>query len=393
MSIIKKSIFLSILFFSASAYAVVDNQAQTVQLKTSCTMNEVAIDNCFETTAALRNWMRDTRHPNVSAPLEVEMGPGKFGRLGMVCDPTNGYTGHVSFNGAGPDQSSFVFSAGGSPPYGVLTIKNCTALAFNDLKVSSGTSGFAYGYIQWQGGGTSRWSNVDVVVSARGWEESSCAATKGEHYWFGSRYTTHVVAGIGKGYTATCDDSWFYGSEITFTTAKLGQYGLDSASGAFYTLAAANGAEIHVYGSAIRALSPASGTTTGTMTAVTSTGDSKVHLHGTGIDVVAKDNKNAIALSASSGGVIHANQSSYFMTAAVGTVTRIANNDGIVRAPYLWETDVLTLGNAFSSQDGSDQTTEVVCESSICMPHTMVYTSQSTANRPWYDTVTNACRQ
>lgn len=385
ISILKKSVFLYILFFSVSANATVDNQAQTVQLKTSCTVNGAVVDNCFETTHTLRNWMRDTRHPNASSPLEVKMGPGKFGRLGMTCDPANGYTGHVSFNGAGPDQSSFVFGASGNPPFGVLTIKNCTGMGFNNLKVSSGNAGFAYGYIEWQGGGTSRWNNVDVIVSARGWEESDCAVTKGQHYWFGSRYTTHVVVGIGKGYRATCDDSWFYGSEITFTTERLGTFGGNNSNGEFTTLSAANGTEIHVYGSAIRALSPFSASTTGTMTAVVSSGGSKVHLHGTGIDVVVMDNKNAVALSAGSGGVIHANQSSYFMSAPAGSVTRIVNNGGIVRAPYLWE-EGETPPNIITAT-GAD--TAVITATEDGQPHTVISSQNCTSG--WFDTVTALC--
>jgi len=333
ISLIKKTITLSTLFFSLSAHAVIDNQAQTIQLRTSCSTNGNAIDNCFETTAALSNWMSTTRHPNISTPLEVEMGPGKFGRLAMTCDTTNNYTGYVSFNGAGPEQSSFVFSATGNPPFGVFTIRNCTGMAFNNLKVSSGTSGFAYGYIQWQGGGTSRWSNVDVSVSARGWEETACGATRGLHYWFGSRYTTHAVSNIGIGYKSSCDDSWFFGSEITFTTLPLGTFGGNS-SGDFSTLIATNNTEIHVYGSVIRALT-GEGSQTGSMTAVSSTTGSQVHLHGTGIDVIVKDVKNAVALSAGSGSAIHANQSSYFMTTASGSVTRIVNNGGLVRAPLV----------------------------------------------------------
>jgi len=383
ISILKTTIISFILLFSVSAHAVIDDQAQTVQLKTRCTVNAAALDNCFETTKDLRNWMSATRHPNASAPLEVQMGPGKFGRLAMTCDPASGYTGHVSFNGAGSEQSQFEFSATGNPPYGVLTIKNCTAMAFNNLKVSSGTAGFAYGYIQWQGGGTSRWSNVDVVVSARGWEETDCGTTKGQHYWFGSRYTTHAVANIGTGYKASCDDSWFFGSEITFTTQILGIYG-GGSNGSFNTLVATNNTELHVYGSVIRALSTA-GNQTGNMTAVSSSAGSKVHLHGTGIDVVVKDDRNAVALSASSGATIHANQSSYFMTAPTGTVTRIANNGGTVRAPYLWE-EGATPPNV-TTTSGADMA--VITATTDGQPH-MVISSANCASG-WFDTVTAKC--
>lgn len=206
------------LFFSSSVFAVavIDNNASVVRLRTSCQEGTTSLDNCFTTMGSLTNWINNTRRPGASSRLLVEIGAGTFGRLALTCDASAGYTGYISFAGAGPEQTVILFGASSIPPFGIIQSNGCTNLSFSGLSVRDG----GYGYIVWNGGGSSYWSNVVVDVSARGWSEDVCGASKGEHYWFGSRFINRPVATIGSAYNASCDDSWFIGSEITLTTRK-----------------------------------------------------------------------------------------------------------------------------------------------------------------------------
>ncbi|TCV82905.1 hypothetical protein [Sulfurirhabdus autotrophica] len=372
--------------FVTCSYAAIDNTAPAVKLQTSCTEAGVALNNCFTSMGALTSWINYTRLPNKTAPLVVNIGPGTFGRLALTCNAAANYTGYVSFSGSGPKQSVIQFAAGGSPPFGIIESNGCTNLSFSSLRVSSGDSagGMNYGYIVWNGGGMSQWSNVVAEVSARGWSEDTCGSTKGEHYWMGSRFVNTALVGIGTGYSATCDDSWFIGSEITLTTRKKGI--LTAYNGDFVAISAANNTEVHVYGSVIRAIGPDASTSTGSLTAVSATSNGQVHLHGTGIDVLSAEARNVIALSAASGGMIHANGSAYNLSTASGTVTRIANNGGHIHAPYLWE-HIPTA--PLISVTGADMTT-VATGTSDGHPHLAIY--DTTCVSKWYDTVDKVCR-
>lgn len=371
--------------YSSGAFAVIDNNAAVVRLRGTCQEGAVSLDNCFTTMGSLTDWINGTRHPNAGSPLLVEIGAGTFGRLALTCDAAAGYTGYVSFAGAGPEQTVILFGASSVPPYGVIESNNCTNLSFSGLTVRDG----GYGYIVWNGGGMSHWSNVVVDVSARGWSEDVCGATKGQHYWFGSRFVNRAVVTIGSAYNASCDDSWFIGSEITLTTRKRGIFSSGSAN--FVTINATNGTEVHVYGSVIRAIGPDPSGFTGTLTAVQSASNAQVHLHGTGIDVLSMEPRNVVALSATTGGMIHANGSAYNLSTVSGsTVTRVLNNGGHIHAPYLWEhiPDPTAIPN-YTSVTGADITT-VTTGTSDGHPHTVIYDSSCASK--WYDTVDKACR-
>lgn len=375
------STLIACIAFVSSASAAIDNNAQAVKLQTSCTEAGVALNNCFTSMNTLTTWIGNTRLPNKAAPLLVNIGPGKFGRLALTCNATAGYTGYISFSGAGPSQSVIQFAAGSQPPFGVIESNGCTNLSFSGLTVTTGGN---YGYIVWNGGGMSHWSNVVVDVSARGWSEESCGTTKGEHYWFGSRFVNTALATIGNAYSANCDDSWFIGSEITLTTKKKGT--LSAGSGNFSTISAANNTEVHVYGSVVRALGQDTFLSSGSLTAVTVALNGQVHLHGTGIDVLSAEPRNVIALSAASGGIIHANGSSYNLSTTSGTVTRIVNNGGHIHAPYLWEH---IPNSPLVSVTGADMAT-VATGTSDGHPHLVIYDTSCASK--WFDTVDRLCR-
>ncbi len=344
------------------------------------------LQNCATTLAELTTWLAATRKPNEESPLLVNMGPGTFDKLEMTCNSASNYLGYVSFMGAGRQQTII---AGFGPGVFAMGIGNCTQLSFSNLMILAANDGTddAGGGISWNGGGVSTWSNVDVVAQYWGWEEhtNTCGSTQGTHSWFGSRISVTEAFGTAVAVKATCDASWFYGSEISTTVNSAG------AATAMHIIGSS--AEAHVYGSVIRAISHVNNIKG--VVAVSAATGGVVHIHGTGIDVSSTAPNNLIALNAATGGMIHANESSYNLSTISGTVTRIkkdTNASTHVHAPYLWEhiPDPVTIPN-FTSVTGADVTTEVAINGvDINM---LVYNSQCAgAGGPWYNVALRSCR-
>lgn len=361
----------------SNVFAVIDTDANNVQLRDTCTAGGVVLDNCFESMASLVNWMTTVRTPapSAAAPLAVAMGVGSFGPLMLTCDAASGFTGHVTFSGAGRDKTEI--RGVGSLVTFPLVIKDCTSLGFSNLKVYSPN----YGYIDWAGGGTSVWENVDVIGHSRAWVETACGSSRGKHYWFSSRVFSSWF-GINTTYVSSCDESWFYGSEIV--------------TDAYGPLIGASGSgEIHVYGSNLRA-DDSIGNAGAPVVVASATGGGVIHIHGSGIDAFGGVNQIVQVLVAYSGGKIHANDSAYNLrTGEGGTIKRVDDNGGTgtVLAPYLWETNTEApfadiSGVTFESEHGYD--TAVVTNTSDGHPHMVIY--DSTCASKWFDTVTNACR-
>ncbi len=372
--------FLSAAISSHGAFAAVDAGAAVVKLRTNCTEGGVTLNNCFITMSDVVNWITTTRIPKASAnsPLLVEIGPGTFNRLVLTCNATQGFTGYISFVGAGVSQTTIQHDDFNLP---VVQIDSCTHLSFADLRIS----GLGYNYIVWNGGGISSWRNVEVDTPARAWVEEQCGATKGSHYWFASRILTREVFTIGDGYNASCDESWFFGSEITVSRTGTGFFNLRP-------LVASGNGEIHVYGGVIRALaSYQPNSNVGTLRAAVATSGGKIHIHGTGIDQISTFANNIVALSASSGGMIHANASAYNLTTGGSATIKRINKDTDplthVHAPYLWEEHPNPPNIA--SVTGADMAM-VTSGTSDGHPHLVVY--DSTCASKWYDTVDKACR-
>jgi len=383
--------------FPSSAFAVIDNNAPSVKLRTTCTEGSVTLDNCFTDLSSLNNWIQNTRLPKPSAvnPLLIEIGPGKFtgsyNGLTLNCNPAAGYTGFISFHGSG--RSNTIIEA--DVP---LSVSSCTDLQFSELMMHGTESVFN---ITWSGGGNSTWNNVDVLADGGyGWYELTCGSSRGQHYWFGSRIrisnSSSSSSNVGANYISTCDESWFIGSELQAVATVSTNNNYVSA------LVTGGNGIAHVYGSVIRAIAnanvtlPAANVTGGAISGLiaavsTSTApDAGIHIHGTGIDVISA-NGNHVAALAASGGMIHANQSAYNMsTGAGGKVTRILSNGGHIHAPYLWEhiPNPTTVPN-FTSVDGADMTT-VTTGTSDGQPHLVIYSANCSSK--WYDAVDKICR-
>lgn len=384
--------FVALSFASFDAAAAIDNAASVVLLRTSCDDGAGGtLNNCFTDMSAVTSWITNTRKPNDASPLAVNIGPGTFGAITLACNSAANFTGNISFVGAGREQTTIDHS---QIP---ITISQCTKLSFSGMLIRNGF----YGYIQWDGGGTSNWTNVEVQISPGAWNEGTCGATRGQHYWFGSRIVSGDSATATRGYAAKCDETWFIGSEISMDIDCI-----NPDTGAFVgsptevgkAINATNQGIVHAYGSVIRSITSCQLRSGDYLVAAVASNGGSIHIHGTGIDVLSDDYPSGIvALSAGSGGEIHANSSAYNLSTAIGgTVTRV-KGAGHVHAPYLWEHIPDTDGNPgtvdtnFTSANGADQTT-VTVSTSDGHPHPAIYSATCPATARWYDTVDKLCR-
>lgn len=367
-----KSLLASAILFGAAistpvAFAAIDAAAAVVKLRTSCVEGAATLDNCFTDLNALDAWIWGTRNPVPSAasPLIVEIGPGTFTGQ-FSCDNS----GYVSLRGSGMRQTIIQSSA--SP----ISTRNCVNLSFSGMTLRN--TGSAYGVNTM--GGSTFWDYVEIDGIGYAWFDrlTACGVNRGTHYWFNSRITARTFNGaLTVAYSDLCDTSWFFASEIT-------------ATGAGQILPIRVTGEVHVYGSVIRALSN-SGVIASSMTAVEATGPGQIHIHGTGIDVISPAANNIIALKATSGAMIHANQAAYNLsTGTGGTVTRIVKDTNTathVYAPYLWEEHPNPPGVA--SITGADMAM-VTSATSDGHPHLVVQDGACISK--WYDAVDRVCR-
>lgn len=369
--------------YVSAAQATVDDGAPVVQLRTECTENGSELNNCFTDIATLNNWVFNVRSPAPSAasPVLIQIGPGTFNGS-FLCEDS----GYVTLRGAGI-QNTII--QGTSYP---VALTNCKNMVFMDMSIKATGLGI-------QGGGsTTYWHNVELDVDGfYAWLDSAangCYGPKGTHYWFNSRIIGRAVDSGAAAYQSGCDESWFFGSEIA-------KYVSDTANGSVYAIKsfAANAkrhGENHIYGGVIRVVDTGT-TSAATLVAIHSEGGSSVHVHGTGIDVLGSGTNPIVALSATAGGEIHANESSYSLSTVSGTIKRVSK-DGTahVHAPYLWEThlDVPFASNpavSFESVTGYDSAIVTTTAAGAAdHPHLVIYDSSCPGK--WFDSTINQCR-
>lgn len=362
---------LGCLAFSSTASATIDNNAGVVKLRSptngGCMEGGVPLNNCFIDMSSLVNWAMVMRTPKPlsGSPLAVDIGPGQFSVF--TCAAQSGsVAGYISLNGAGVDKT-FVDA---------MTLANgCKNISVSNMTIGAG--GFSYAVAVFASGVTTTWNNVKLVGGSP-WSESCVNGGGGKHTWF----ATQIAATRGGSYKVGCDQSWFYGSEIS-STGFIGGTLIDAEVIPLLV----TGGEVHVYGSVIRALGKGTTASYG-ITAVKVSGG-EAHIHGTGIDVIAVNNAPAVVTAFDvSGGTIHANETSYNMqTGPGGTKNRISNpgNLGHVHAPYMWEPHS-TLPDVVSVT-GAD----IAVVTDGAQPHLVIYSEACTSTK-WFDTSTNACR-
>jgi hypothetical protein len=363
--------------FISSAYADdhIDANADVVQLRMSCQEAGAPLNNCFTDLASLNGW-QSARATSETNPLLVKIGPGSF-------DGTYNCTGksNIAIKGAGKGVTilnpTSGFSAG-------MRFVNCTNISVSDMTIKG-----TYGAVQWDGSGISAWDDVEVLGLGRGWYEtnSTCDQAQTKHYWTGSRIEAIPHFTLVNPYDARCGEHWFFGSEITAN-------GIDSSGmpnviagvpGSVWAISAAGTAEMHVYGSVLRALVKIAGYDSNPISAARVSDQGEIHIHGTGIDVLSDVSRPIEVLQAVSG-MIHANEAAYNLRTGEGaTITRIKNIGGHVHAPYMWAPHD-TPPNIISV-DGSD--IAVVTSTAGGHPELTVYDSSCPGQ--WYNIATQSC--
>ena len=376
-----------------------DQAAAVVLLRKNC--GDPALENCFESMSALTTtgntgWVWQTRMPTALAPLLIDIGPGEFGPF--KCTGTS--RGHVTLRGSGREQTILkdALNAG-------VSVTNCKNLSFMDL----GAHG-VYGVL-WTGqsGGSSSWSNVDLVglsggVAAAGWADDGCGdpLVRSVHYFHGSRIRAIGPANfVTTAFFTRCSESWIFGGELLVD--------LTQGSTNLATVLYINGGFVEAFGTAIRGrMSGSAATGTAELFGAYMFGNAShslpatFHSHGVNIGLntaSASTTLDVVAISASDGVVVHSPGTAYALTPGLsGSTTRVRVTDGtpMVEAPFHWS--AATEPPAISSIDGEDLFVETDCTSTSCsggnQPHLMIYApSACTSGSPWWDVARNACRQ
>lgn len=367
--IVVTALAFGFMYFPVTSLGAPDPTANVVQLRKDCAEGGVTKPNCFTSMISVTDWIKLTRRPSAVNPLLVEIGPGTFGRF--TC--RNG--GYTTLRGSGRQNTVIT---NGEEFNNAFDAINCTQLDLSELSIV-GTKN-ALHTMDWSGGGTSTWSNVDVVGNSYGWWD-----TGGIHFWFGSRITNKAGFSVSRAYQTTAGESWFFGSELKAEASTR-----ESASDV--TALGVNGGEVHVYGGVIRAVAPLGsvgtlGSFEGIKAIKASGSSAEVHIHGTGIDVISSAADEIAALFAENGARIHADGTAYNLaTGPGGTVFRIINSGGHVHAPYTWQH---IPDYPLRSITGADTTMEIV-GSDINL---LIYNSQcSGAGGPWYNVALRSCR-
>ena len=386
----------------ASASAVPDPNAAVVLLRQHC--GDPALENCFESMSALADWIWEMRQPSASARLLVDIGPGVFGPF--TCgDGETQNLGYVTLRGSGREQTILK----GTNPLledGIVVL-GCNDLSFIDL----GAHG-RYG-ATWFGGGTSSWSNVDLVgmgsYAAAGWYDAGCSgSSRGVHYFHGSRIRAvpsgNVLVYVSA-FTSLCSESWIFGGEL-FVDAfhHTGTIGPQ--------VVRIDGGFVETFGTAIRGKVSGSGTgggadeLVGVLIRNTSSSGLPVAFHSHGVNIglstntASETNLNVVAITASNDVVVHSLGTAYALTPGSGaTATRIRVTGGApkpkVEAPYHWS--AAANPPEVTSRNGQDIFVETDCTSTGCTggtePHLMIYAPTAcTSGSPWWDVSRNACR-
>jgi hypothetical protein len=394
--------------------STVDDAAKRVSLQKDC----AAMDDCFEHTGDLAEWIWGTRDPapNADDPLIVDIGPGKFEPL--HCPSSSSVNGYVTFRGAGRDHSIIAASLE-NPLLGAVLVEGCDHLGFQDLRFQ-----FYFIAAYWKGAGSSTWTNVDLVAPYAGWYDDACggssaAAPAGIHYFFGSRIETEQL-----GFYGECGESWFYGGEVTVNAR--GTLGSMLRTG----IRVVHRGDVRLFGAALRIVTDGLPAGQPPVTAIgvnvgesgnngTPHGSGAFHMHGGIISLSQKGATNGDVIGVKvdrfgvSGGdaMAHIVDTAWTLEAgAGGDATRVVEaNGGHVHSPFLWPagdappTAIHTSPSSplVQSLTGYDMYVETDCAANAdCDPpgngnqtHLMIYNDDACpASMPWFDSTAGVCR-
>jgi hypothetical protein len=369
--------------------------------------------NCFETTGSLQLHIQEIRASDPITPLLVKIGGGTFD--GLQCF---GW-GHATFIGSGRKATTLVGL------YAAAVFFNCTEIEFQDMTLGPNLVSVA-----WRGGGTSVWTNVDLIGRRSAWyDECDDPTPIGEHFFFGSRMLAQPQGPEFLGddpdvtvFYSDCGLSWIYGSEIAIVPRSDN---LPPNVKQWQGVNVNRRGDVRLFGSSIRMkTAPVSANADGSNVqgvvvgdraflpfgvGGTETADGSFHMHGgiISVDASSLPSASAFGIRLKEGGTALAHTpgtAHSILPSATGSAARL---DGFALSPFLWQAGprppfAATEANVISSEDGQDLFVETDCSpggdcsgsASDPEPHLMIYAEGKcgTAN-PWFDVVTAACRQ
>lgn len=393
---------LAITLLSAQvAYAAIDSDAAIVQLKVDCD----GADNCFEDSASLNSWISGTRQPSASAPLLVEIGPGRFGALACVT------YGHTTYRGSGIDSTIIGALEYTGSPNGIL-MTNCDEATFESMTVQS-----TFAAVYSQGRGKTTWTNVDMVSNRFAWYDIGCIdfttlePVEQVHYFFSSRFRSlargDAAVSDGTGMRVHCAENWIYGSDIVVSFEADPNMTAPTSYENYVGIEIKEDGEVRLFGSSVRAVPGELDPNTeveiqGVELIGHPSKSGTFHMHGGIISLsgAGLNDADLTALDVGGTGVAHTPDTAYaLIPAASGTNTRIKKASGAkASAPFQWPAGTTTPVPGLSTLDGSDTYLETDCDSTgDCdgagsLIHQMVYNSAVCTTALWYDMTAGACR-
>ena len=400
-----------------------DTSLDTIYWRTDCTgFDPTECVKSPEEITPFVLWMLVVRQPSAANPLLVDVGPGRFIAVndgvpyyeifGCVNDGELSAS-HVTVRGAGPGVTIIGDSSLAELKY-AFVVKDCENLHVQDLTVESPEQA-----VWWVGGGTSTWTNVELIGQGQAWFDAICElGNQAVHYFFSSRIRTNGEPGgpfVVNSPVAmdVCSENWFYGSEISaLGTANSSPTLTDLTAIRIRKDVNSDPGSVRVFGTAIRAGSGGLDTGHAAFTGATAidVSDGGVfHSHGGIINTTTSSitGADATGLSVSGAGSFAHTPGTAFVVkpGTGGTGTRVAEiSGGTVQSPFLWQSGTTppsstTEANVIVSVDGQDIFVETDCsQSGDCNgggneTHLMIYNNlMCGSTNPWFDVVTGACR-
>jgi len=388
-SIIALSLTSSLSFLSHAAPNNPAIDSSVVSLRTSCIEGGNEINNCFNDLTALEGWMNNIR---ISPSLLIDVAPGTYTRgPANTAGAINCSSKNITIRGSGRTQSQIKSeNTGVFPSAGISIGAGCDNLDVQDIKIS----GWLQGAVTSNSTVSTFWTNVELEGGTYGWlePEGECSDNDGKHFWYSSSIVATGATGGTINYTAHCAESWFFNSQIVANNNGTG------AVSGFALLA--DDAEVHIYGSNVRLIIGDNIDAAGA-DVIRSINGGLVHVHGTGLDLIHNGTGVSSVLEADGLSEIHANETSFSLhNNSTGNVERLSGT-GKLSSPFQWSSR--SVPPVMLSRSGADTYIETDCPATDncskggTFPHTMIYRAECTGTSvnegPWYDTVTNACRQ
>ena len=411
-----------------SSVAGAQTQPDTVYLVDNClAAGKTHMVDCFTSVDELHDGIWNpataTITPSENEPLLVEVGAGKF--TGSLSCPSGG--GWVTFRGVGRERSLLLRET--DPPSGsgavpVLRAEGCESLEFSDLTIrSEPPSGDGHAVV-WLFGGSSNWTNVDLIGEDGGWYDvcfgSSSDPPDAEHYFWGAK----ITAGRA-GIVSTCGDIWFYGGEIL---TDVGAFNPAASPLAAVAVHVVHRSIVRVFGSALRVrISDGTGIGAGYAYGARAgaqvpafpvgEGSGHFHMHGGIVNVNAGNvsGLGSVGIEADSGvagtGDALAHTPGTAFVIAGGSVNKrlsgptcaddpspCSNGTGNLQSPFLWQSATDEPAPGLASVDGRDLFVDTDSGPTGSDPHLMIYSTACEGDpagdgTPWFDVVEGTCRQ